>query len=273
MRKHLRAVIAAATLVAGTTATVGTASAKTTTATCAQVVLIGVRGSQQAAGTGDLGNTWSKGGLGPTVQGVADYVTAHTSKAVRVAGLKYPAALPSDLVMARAFVTGQVQSLGKPGSVYGNSKLAGANALRAELNALAKACPKTSTVLVGYSQGAHVIGDVIATSTRPQLSAAARSHIKAVALEADPAYRKAEPWDAAATIAGNGTFARGKGELASFNGTTVRGKGRVMSWCSSGDLFCQNNWGHLKTAADIHSNDYANPAHFKAVGGWIVGKL
>lgn len=305
LRKSLAAAAAATTLLAGVaavaidTATTSPASANTTSATCAQVVLIGARGSNQPAGSGDLGNTWSSGGLGTEVQGVANYVTAHTSKAVRVVGLKYPAAAPSGAagwaqelgapaaaaLMAgspSAALTAALHAAQAPGTLYGNSKLAGANALRAELDALATVCPSTETVLVGYSQGAHVIGDVIASSTSPQLSAAAKSHIKAVALEGDPAYRRDEPWDAAVTpMVGNGLFARGVGQFSSFNGSGVRTSGRVMSWCSSGDFFCQSNWGSVtvsssgvsSTGMDIHTTSYRNSAHYTAIGGWIDSKI
>jgi len=284
LQKHLVAVgAAAATLVAAAAVMTGgatsSASAAATTATCAQVVLIGARGTDEGQGTGNLGNTWSSGGLGTEAQGVANYVTTHTSKTVRVVGLEYPATAPATIgqwavELEYALVTGSISAAQMPGTVYGNSKLAGANALRAELNALASVCPSTETVLVGYSQGAHVIGDVIANSTQPQLSAAAKSHIRAVALEGDPSYRKGEPWDAAQTpMASNGLFARAVGQFSGFNGSARGTAGRVMSWCSTHDFFCQSDILDYPDSMTVHTTTYKDPAHDTAIGGWIVSKL
>lgn len=270
-----------ASLAVATGSVVSSASAAQTETTCAPVVLYGVRGSNEPAGWGrNLGNTWSTlgvnsyhDGLGAEVRGVKNYVVAHSGKTVRVAAVKYPASIISN------------------SSTYFSSKNQGAQALTNELNALASVCPASETVLVGYSQGAAVIGDVLADVSSgytgnegiSKLSATARRNIKAAALEADPDYVRAQLWDAASTpMPRSGFFPTIAAQAPSlhlfpapifstFNGTARGDKGRVLSWCSTGDYFCQS----VLTSAGmtVHSTSYNNAAHFTAIGGWIDSKL
>lgn len=60
----------------------------------------------------------------------------------------------------------------------------GRRSLKAKVAAYVKNCPKTRIILLGYSQGAHVVGDAIVAD----LSKATRKHISAVGLFGDPRF-------------------------------------------------------------------------------------
>ncbi len=73
---------------------------------------------------------------------------------------------------------------------YAVSEGDGTATLVSELNRLATKCPSSKTVLIGFSQGAHLIGDALAKSraASKQPSAAAKSRVAAVLLYGDPMY-------------------------------------------------------------------------------------
>ncbi|MBE3078916.1 cutinase family protein [Clavibacter michiganensis subsp. michiganensis] len=90
---------------------------------------------------------------------------------VYIEALRYPAVIYPDLT----------------NDGYIESERDGVIALRGEINSLATDCPDTTIQLAGYSQGAHIIGDVL--SDRTQLSVVARQNLDGVVLFGDPAYR------------------------------------------------------------------------------------
>src|SRR5689334_14262122 len=93
---------------------------------CAQVSIITARASTEAAGEGITGAL------------VTQVVNASTQTVSR-ASVNYPATLNN----------------------YANSSLQGINALKSQLTNLVNSCPNTKVVLMGYSQGAHVVLDVL----------------------------------------------------------------------------------------------------------------
>lgn len=116
------------------------------TTPCAAVHVITTRASTEAPGMPtflyyglrDLANTSH---IGEGIIGdVVDRIVAGTSKGVSREATVYPALL----------------------SPYATSQAAGVAALKRLLAAKASACPNTQIVLTGYSQGAHVSGDVLA---------------------------------------------------------------------------------------------------------------
>lgn len=64
---------------------------------------------------------------------------------------------------------------------YAVSMAEGRSALRTKLNTYLSACPKTKIALFGYSQGAHIVGDVVVGMTSTQ-----RSRLQGVGLIGDP---------------------------------------------------------------------------------------
>ena len=148
-----------------------------------------------------------------------------------------------------------------PAETYLNSLAAGVKNLYDQINNTIAECPASNLVLVGYSQGAHVIGNVLAGVGTPPLSQNARDHILSVALFGDPTYRAGEPYNAAGSGAANGLFARPAGELSSWtrlgyptpDTMTPVPVPIIRSYCYTGDAFCQNA-GLGDDAIDVHES-------------------
>lgn len=106
-------------------------------------------------------------------------------------------------------------------------------------------------ILAGYSQGAHVVGDVLAGTG---LKATVRRRIVAAVLLADPRF---DPKDTDVTKFGGLSRDRGGFFTARPRGRMTRGGVEVLSVCRRGDLFCQfiNDWP--TQAVKIHA-DYSD---------------
>jgi hypothetical protein len=170
---------------------------------CADVEVIAVRGTGERAPIGVLGL-------------LADAVTASTPKTVATYGLPYPAT--SDWV---------------------NSVNAGKSLLTQRLTERSAACPNQRFVLLGYSQGAWVVGDSLAGGGGgwpAPISAQLGTKVAAVVFYGDPRYRSWEWFNvgtAGAAISPiNGIIPRDPGALATY-------ASRIRSYCELDDPFCQ----------------------------------
>jgi acetylxylan esterase len=99
------------------------------------------------------------------------------------------------------------------------------------------ACPAAKIVLMGYSQGAHVIGDVLAGSgaglgraTQP-LGAGAAAKVTAVILMGDPRYVPGKSFNAGTSK----TAGRGNRPA---NASLDTFAAKTQSYCDTGDTFC-----------------------------------
>jgi Cutinase len=108
------------------------------------------------------------------------------------------------------------------------------------LNDQASRCPDQKFVLLGYSQGAMVIGDALASpidrtmGPSQTLSGDASSSIAAVVWFGDPRFRSGESYNAGnATGGANGVYPRRQGALGAF-------ADRIRDYCASGDPVCQS---------------------------------
>jgi hypothetical protein len=108
------------------------------------------------------------------------------------------------------------------------------------LNEQAARCPDQKFVLLGYSQGAMVIGDALASpidrtmGPSQVLSGDAASSVAAVVAFGDPRFRSGESYNAGNPAAGaNGVYPRRQGALSQF-------AGRIRDYCASGDPVCQS---------------------------------
>jgi acetylxylan esterase len=93
---------------------------------CTSVGIITARASTEASGEGIIGS-------------LAQLIQQRSSQTVSRASVDYPALL----------------------FPYASSSAAGVAALKKQLTAAVQKCPDQKIVLLGYSQGAHVLGDVL----------------------------------------------------------------------------------------------------------------
>ena len=171
---------------------------------CAAVEVIGARGTGEPSGFGYL--------LTPIAQDIQNSST----KTVGLYPLPYPAS-----------------------GDYQTSESTGVSDLQNYLKSEAKACPAQSFVLLGYSQGAQVVGDVIASGlANPQMS-----QIVSVTLFGNPRFNSAEKFDLSTYKVGvNGILtARPTGSFSGY-------AGKVQDYCHGNDGICQSGqslYGHL----------------------------
>lgn len=178
---------------------------------CPDVEVIGARG------------TTERPGLGVILTPLAQRITGDLAQTVRTTAVDYPASFN-----------------------YLASVRQGVDALAGNVADTAAACENTRFVLMGYSQGANVVGDALAgsrTGGAPAIGAEQADRVAAVLLFGDPTFTGGEDFNA-----GDGTrdgiFARGAGDLDAF-------ADRTRSFCNRNDRFCQ---GGTSLAAHL---DYA----------------
>lgn len=124
------------------------------------------------------------------------------------------------------------------------------------LNVQAEECPDQRTVLLGYSQGAMVIGDALVQpenrmigATVGELTETARDQVLAVVLYGDPRFEGDEPFNVGSfDPALNGIMPRPEGALEGF-------ADRITDFCVAGDVVCQTT---LDVSEDEHVAYYTN---------------
>lgn len=200
---------------------------------CADVAIITARASTEAAGEGITGN-------------LVDQIIATSNQNISRASVSYPATLNN----------------------YNSSSLQGINALKTQLTNEVTNCPNEKIVLLGYSQGAHVVLDVLGggqggslgTATAP-ISSTISSHVTAVATFGDPRHVPNQAFDLG-TSTRNGRFPRSATQLQVLSGFASR----IHAWCDANDTFCDNGFStqvHL-----TYLNRYQN-----AATTFVVGKI
>lgn len=187
---------------------------------CADVEIIGARGSTE------------RPGFGARLEPLAQNLTQDLDVTVTSTPVDYPATLRN----------------------YNNSVRQGVADMADKVEATAAQCADTTFVLMGYSQGAQVTGDLLAGAGggQPSLPTAVSDRVAVVVLLGDPTFTAGEPFN---VTQGNrsGVFAREPGELDAF-------ADRTQSFCNRNDTFCQsgsslaahlNYDGSLDEAADF----------------------
>lgn len=110
------------------------------------------------------------------------------------------------------------------------------------LNVQAESCPEQQFVLLGYSQGALIIGDALASpdarlvgATVGELAADAADRVLAVVLYGNPRFVGSEPYDAGTYDPSmNGLLPRPPGSLDAF-------ADRIRDYCVKRDFVCQSS--------------------------------
>jgi hypothetical protein len=201
------AVIAGPLLAGGQSPILAPLLAANAEAGCSDVETIAIRGTTERQGGGIV--------AGPLASALQDQL----AQSVQTHDLVYPASFN-----------------------YTASKRQGVTALRARLAQTSAACPGIEFVLIGYSQGADVIGDTLASGNVP-----AAGQIGAVAMFGDPAFNSGEEFVTGNFRAGtNGIFPRRAGALDDF-------ADEIVSFCNRDDTFCQRGSqgaGHFRYGAD-----------------------
>jgi hypothetical protein len=202
-----------------------------------------------ASGCADIEVLVSRGTSEPGTIGslsvVANAITKGTNKTVATFGNPYPASFS-----------------------FASSTPVGVTDLSQELTKQSSACPNQKFVLLGYSQGAIVAGDVLGggsfTRSAP-IGAAIGNKIIATVMWGDPRFNNVEPFNGGTFTKGvNGTFARPTGQLKAFNG-------RILDFCLAADGVCQGN-GALRINAGHLSYPRDNAA-IKASADFAIAKI
>ncbi|MEN3613486.1 cutinase family protein [Plantactinospora sp. ZYX-F-223] len=200
-RRLLAFVVAGAATVAGLAVASPTYAAEAPDNTCPQVEIIGARGSLQPPG------------LGIILTPLAQQITQQLPQTVRATALNYPATLFN----------------------YAASVRQGVAEIQRVMAATAAQCADTRFVLMGYSQGANVMGDALVGGGfggSSALTADLASRISSVLLFGDPTFTAGESFNVTDGQA-SGIFPRRAGQLNAF-------ADRIQSYCNANDRFCQN---------------------------------
>lgn len=155
-----------------------------TSASCSKIIAIGVPGSNQGPQHNPDGRTDQVALLGEEVSSVMDVIENEVSD-LSVNGLDYSAIGVDDVDPA-------IARLAYDASVYKASKDAGYSGLYNNVSSMAAQCPDAKFALVGYSQGAHIAGD-LAQSILHGNGPIGSDHLAAALLIADPAFNGASP--------------------------------------------------------------------------------
>ncbi|KAF5720353.1 acetylxylan esterase precursor [Fusarium mundagurra] len=147
---------------------------------------------------------------------------------------------------------------------YQPSQMEGVAALSVMLAQYVTVCPNTKIILLGFSQGAHVIADVMCGAssigflpTKPSPSSIT-NNIAAVVLMGDPSTTKGQPFHVGSSV-GNGIFPRQKPEGCKCVSD------KTVSFCDAGDPFCEAGGHDLRTHMN-YVTAYGHTAADYAVG-------
>lgn len=200
---------------------------------CAAVHIITARASTEAPGEGVTGQ-------------LIDQIIADSRQSITRASVSYPATLNN----------------------YASSSAQGVAALRTQLTNQVSACPDQKIVLAGYSQGAHVILDVLGGggggslgATTPPISAAIASHVVAAVSFGDPRHVVNQPFDLGSSRR-NGLFPRSTTQLNVLRPLAPK----IQAYCDANDTFCDSGF-----STTVHLT-YLNRVQDQAAQ-FVLGKI
>jgi acetylxylan esterase len=221
--------LGAATLAAGTAPALAVSQSGTA---CAPATVLAARASTEAQGEG-------------TIASLVDKIQASVSAGVTESAVVYPATLNN----------------------YSSSAAKGDTAMKAELQTLVTNCPNQKIVIVGYSQGAQLVGDVLGgggggslgTATPPS-PASVTSHIIAAIQFGDPRHLPNKSFNQGTATGATGLFPRpANASIDAFSAI-------LQSYCDTGDPFCAS--GNNLNAHLQYDSKYDT-----AAAAFVKGKL
>src|SRR5271163_182059 len=205
---------------------------------CATVDIIVARASTEAQGTGVIG-------------ALAEEIQKGVKATVGVRAVVYPAAL----------------------TPYEPSVVKGDEAIKAELTEEVEKCPGQKIVLLGYSQGAQIVGDVLGGGggnkafdgagdgpATPAAAAFATEKVVGVIQYGDPRRIPGQSFDLGTDKNAEGIFPRLKTQLLTAFSPLIQ------SYCDTGDPFCAKGF-------DLEAHlDYVEK-YDKTADKFIIGRL
>lgn len=254
---------------------------------CADIRIVGIPGTEQGVqhgydGTDERGRT-----MGPEVAAVVAALREElTDKTVDEKAIDYQANGVSDFNWYDA-------KFRFDRSLYKQSRDAGNNVTFQDLQTTARKCgSKTKFYLVGFSQGAHIAGDLVQRITAEGVPIA-KDQLAGAILLSDPAFnpedRRAHHLTASGPLGKEMKDTVGVNELlvrdenAPYPGTlgkrdTFADGVRVSSVCILGDPICSESWPTTLAALNIHYKLYRSDlpvadGNRPDIAHWAVSKL
>lgn len=226
----LMSAVAGCSAAPGSSSPLGPATADrpagTIATSCADLVVIGARGSTQDP---DL-----NAGVGTevrrTIEQLTDLVHERSDATVHVEPIRYDAAAASSL------------------AAYDDHTAAGSGLMTKRLRSLSRSCPDSRFALVGFSQGAQVVH-----GAARQMPAALASRVDLVAMIADPLTNPADRirhWSYATEPT------RGNGRLGSGPPIDADLRDVAISLCVRGDEICNDRGAPGGPPSQIHKHFY-----------------
>ncbi|MFG2004997.1 cutinase family protein [Spirillospora sp. NPDC048911] len=140
---------------------------------------------------------------------------------------------------------------------FNTSAPVGVGNLISTLNSETQACPNQKYILLGYSQGAGVVGDALAATSariwgadKGTVSSAASNKIVAIVMFGDIRFRAGEPYNV-------GTFEPGKqseNPPARPTGALSTYASRIQNYCVRSDFVCQGSTGNFLAHLSYFTN-------------------
>lgn len=202
-----------------------------TTTRCADLVVIGARGSTQALDK-NLGVGTE---VRRTVTDLARRLHDRTDLTIRLEAVRYDSSEQASL------------------DGYQSNVRQGADMVRDRLDALATACPDSRFALIGFSQGAQVMH----TATVDVPTDLAR-RIPLLAMIADPRH---DPADRITQFSFAASPVRGNGRLGAGSPIDPDLRGAAIAVCVEGDEICNDQGAPGGPPSDTHKHFYEDPEH------------
>lgn len=237
-RRRLRRIattlaIAAASGLALTGIATTSANAVAVSSGCGQVAIITARASTEQPGEGITG-------------ALVTQIVNSSSQTVSRASVSYPATLNN----------------------YASSSAQGVSALKTQLTNEVNSCPNAKVVLLGYSQGAQVVTDVLGgggggslgATTQP-VSSSIAGHVKAAVTFGNPRHVTGQAFDLG-TSNTNGLFPQTSAQLQVLAGMASK----IQAYCDANDEFCSS--GNSLQVHLTYLDRYQN-----AAASFVLGKV